>query len=56
MSSIGDTARPFLRVTIEGELRYLTLKQYREKLSRELWSFRCLTALAAVVLQMNNFK
>lgn len=27
---IGPTAKPFLRVTIEGELNYLDLKEYRE--------------------------
>ena len=32
MSEIGDTAKPFLRVTVMGELKYLTLKEYREQL------------------------
>jgi 3'-phosphoadenosine 5'-phosphosulfate sulfotransferase (PAPS reductase)/FAD synthetase len=32
MAEIGPTARPFLRVTIGGNLRYLTLKEYREHL------------------------
>lgn len=31
MAQIGKTAKPFLRVTIDGELKYLTLKEYRER-------------------------
>jgi 3'-phosphoadenosine 5'-phosphosulfate sulfotransferase (PAPS reductase)/FAD synthetase len=30
MASIGPTAQPFLRVTIGGNLEYLTLRQFRE--------------------------
>lgn len=32
MAAIGPTAKPFLRVTICGELRYLTLREFREYL------------------------
>lgn len=34
MAEIGETAKPFLRVTLEGELRYLTLAEFREHLER----------------------
>jgi hypothetical protein len=30
MEAIGPTARPFLRKVINGEQRYLTLRQFRE--------------------------
>lgn len=30
MAAIGPTAKPFLRMTVAGELQYLTLKQFRE--------------------------
>ena len=32
MRAIGGTAKPFLRITIEGELKYLTLQEYRNHL------------------------
>lgn len=31
---IGETARPFLRMTVGGELKYLTLTEFREHLER----------------------
>lgn len=42
MQSIGDTARPFLRVTIGNDLQYMTLRQFREHVQaggqREMFS------------------
>lgn len=32
MDSIGPTARPFLRTTVDGELKYLTLKEFRHRI------------------------
>ena len=32
MKAIGETARPFLRMYVSGELKYLTLKEFRKHL------------------------
>jgi len=32
MGAIGDTAKPFLRQTQDGEVKYLTLREFREQL------------------------
>jgi hypothetical protein len=29
MAAIGPTAKPFLRMTVDGKLTYVTLKQFR---------------------------
>ena len=34
MREIGPTARPFLRQTVDGELQYITLREFREQLER----------------------
>lgn len=35
MSAIGDTAKPFLRQVYDGELQYLTLRDFREELEKK---------------------
>lgn len=32
MQIIGSTAKPFLRITLAGDLKYVTLKEFRELL------------------------
>lgn len=34
MAEIGESAKPFLRVTLEGELKYLSLREFRKHIER----------------------